>query len=168
MIITKTYQDLKPVLMEQTGKKIKIPYYLITEKDQVIFVVSPGRNGTEFNKTSGYLHSFPGMQTYQCLHGSGILLMQRNDEAGEVKEFKMVRLFSHKQINAPAGWLVCLVNTGNNFLIVVRNNTLNEKYKAPAGVVNKKGFVYYVVEKKGEISFQPNPNYRGHPQIATE
>lgn len=169
MIIAKTYNDLKPFLMEKTGKKVKTPYYLITESGQVLFVVSPGRNGIEFNKTSGYLNSFPGLQTYQCLNGSGILLMQRNgDGSAEAKEFKMVRLSSHRQVNVPAGWLVNLINTGNNLLIAVRNSTLNEKYNTPDGVLEKKGLAYYVVEKKGEISFQPNPNYRVHPQITTE
>ncbi len=168
MIITKTYKDLRPVLMEKVKKGVKTPYYLIADKDQVIFAISPGRNGSEFNKTSGYFNNFLGIQTYHCLYGSGILLMQRNDEAEEAKEFKMVRLSPHRQINAPVGWLVCLVNTGNSFLVVLRNSSLDEKYKVPKPILNKRGFAYYVVEKKGEITFEPNPHYRVHPQITAE
>lgn len=168
MIKLKTYKDLRPVLMEKTKKSVKTPYYLIVEKDQVIFAVSPGKNGAEFNKTSGYFNNFPGIQTYNCLYGSGILLMQRNDEFEEAKEFKMVRLSSHRQVNAPAGWYVCLINTGNNFLIVLRNSSLAEKYKVPKPILEKSGFAYYIIEKKGEISFEPNPHYRVHPQITTE
>lgn len=154
--------------MERLKKGVKTPYYLIADKDQVIFAVSPGRNGTEFNKTSGNFNDFPGIQTYNCLYGSGILLMQRNDELEEAKEFKMVRLSPHRQINAPAGWFVCLVNTGSNFLIVLRDSALSEKYKVPKPILEKKGFAYYIVEKKGEITFEPNLHYRVHPQITTE
>jgi len=168
MIKLKTYQDLRPVLMEKAKKGVKTPYYILAEKDQVIFAVSPGLNGKEFNKTSGYFNNFPGIQTYQCLYGSGILLMQRNDESEEAKEFKMVRLSPHRQVDAPAGWLVCLINTGNNFLIVLRNSSLDEKYKVPKSILDKRGFAYYAVEKRGEITFEPNPHYRVHPQITAE
>ncbi|OGE27601.1 hypothetical protein A2867_03795 [Candidatus Daviesbacteria bacterium RIFCSPHIGHO2_01_FULL_40_11] len=168
MVITKTSKDLKPILMEPGEKGLKTPYYLIQDKEQVIFVVSPGRNGVEFNKTSGYFSEFPGMQKYLSLHGSGILLMQRNDELGEAKEFKMVTLSPFKQVTVPVGWTMCLVNTGNDFLVVLRNSVLDEKYKDPKPIIEKRGFSFYVVEKKGEIVFEPNPRYRLHPQISTE
>lgn len=155
-------------MMEKAKNGVKIPYYLISDKDQVIFAISPGRNGSEFNKTSGCFNNFPGIQTYHCLYGSGILLMQRNDEFEEAKEFKMVRLGPHRQVNAPAGWFICLVNTGNNFLIVLRNSYLTEKYKIPKPILKKRGFAYYIVEKKGEITFEPNPDYHVHPQITAE
>lgn len=168
MVITKTYNELRPVLMDKATKGIKTPYYLMTDKDQVIFAISPGLNGSEFNKTSGYLNNFSGIQTYQCLHGSGILLMQRSDEFEEAKEFKMVRLSPQKQVDVPAGWFVCLVNTGNGLLVVMGNSLLDEKYKIPKPILDKKGFAYYVVEKKGEIIFEPNLNYNIRPQVTTE
>lgn len=168
MIIAKTFKDIKPVLMESGDTGVKNPYYLIEDKEQVIFVVSQGRNGTEFNKTTGYFSSFPGMQLYQCLYGSGILLMQRNDEFGEAKEFKMVILNSSRAVSVSAGWAVCLVNTGSTFLVVLRNSLLEEKYIVTKPIKEKKGLAYYVIEKKGEISFIPNPNYKVHPQITTE
>lgn len=167
MVITKKADDLKPVLMDQTGKKVKTPYYLIEEREQVIFVVSPGLNGVEFNKTVGYLSNFPGMQIYQCLHGSGILLMQRNDEFGEAKEFKMVTLNLGKQATVPAGWAMCLANTGSGLLVVLRG-AMDEKYQTSKPIIEKKGLAYYVIEKKGEIVFEQNPNYHLHPQITME
>lgn len=168
MVIAKNHKNLKPVLMEPTAKGVKIPYYLIQDREQVIFVVSPGQNGIEFNKTSGYFSNFPGMQVYLSLHGSGILLMQRNDELGEAKEFKMVTLSPFKQVTVPAGWAMCLVNTGSNFLVVSRNSVLDEKYIDLKPIIEKRGFNFYVIEKKGEIVFEPNPNYSVHPQISTE
>lgn len=168
MVITKTYNELRPVLMDKATKGIKTPYYLMTDKDQVIFVISSGLNGSEFNKTSGCFNNFSGIQTLQCLYGSGILLMQRNDEFEEAKEFKMVRLSPHKQVDVPVGWLVCLVNTGSGLLVVIESNHLDEKYKIPKPILDKKGFAYYVVEKKGEIVFEPNPNYNIRPQVTAE
>ncbi len=167
MVVQKKAEDLKPVLIKGVRAQVKYPYYLIEEQEQVIFVVTPGKNGSEFNKTLGYFSNFPGMQTYQCLYGSGILLMQRNDLIG-VKEFKVVTLSANRQVLVPAGWGMALVNTGNNFLIVYRNSLLAEKYQDEKPILKKGGLAYFVVEKKGEISFEENPNYSFHPQITTE
>lgn len=167
MVITKTAEDLKPVLMDQAGQKIKIPYYLIEDKGQVIFAIASGHNGVEFNKTVGYSSSFPGMQTYHSLYGSGILLMQRNDEFGEAKEFKMIMLSAGKHASVPVGWAMCLVNTGSSLLVVLRS-VLDEKYQNSKPIIDKKGLAYYIIEKKGEIVFEQNSNYKIHPQISTE
>ncbi len=168
MVITKSDKDLRQVLMMGDKANVKSPYYLIQDEEQQIFVVSPGRNGTEFNKIVGYFNNFPGMQTYQCLYGQGILLMQRNDLEGEAKEFKIVSLNPGKQVLVPAGWGMCLANTGQSFLVVLRHNLLDEKFIDSKPILEKQGFAYYIVEKKGEISFEQNPNYRLHPQIIME
>lgn len=169
MIVTKKIADLKPVLMKGVKGEIKEPYSLIKNSEQVIFVVTPGKNGSEFNKTLGYFSTYPGMQTFQCLYGSGVLIMQRNDQLDEAKEFKVVSLNANRpQVSVPASWGMCLVNSGNNFLVVLRNSLLDAKYKQVQPLLKKRGFVYYIVEKKGEIGFEPNPNYRLHPQITTE
>ena len=167
MVISKKIKDLKPVLMEDTGT-IKTPYYTIADGEQLIFVISPGKNGSEFNKTLGYFSNFPGMQSYQCLYGQGILIMQRNDETGEAKEFKVVTLKTGRQVSVPAGWGMCIVNTGSSFLVVLRSSFLDESFEDLKPVIERHGFAYYIVEKKGEISFERNPNYFVHPQISTE
>lgn len=152
-----------------TNKKLKLaPYYLIEDEGQTIYVVSSGLNGTEFNKTVGFIGNFPTMQTYIALYGSGILLMQRNDEAGEAKEFKFVTLNPLKQVIVPTGWAACLVNTGKSYLVVLVTGVLDKKYISEKPVLDKNGLAYFVVEKKGEISFEQNPNYQVHPQIASE
>ena len=167
MIISKTAKDLKPVLMEDAQSEVKEPFYVIKDSDQVIFVVSSGKNGSEYNKTVGYFSTYPGMQTYQCLYGQGIFVVQRNQD-GDAKEFRVVVLSPGRQILVPAGSGMCLVNTGNNLLVVLRNSFLEEKYEDSKPILEKKGFAYYIVEKKGEISFDSNPNYKLHPQITTE
>lgn len=168
MIKAITYQDLKPVLMEPKQKGVKEPFYIIEDTHQSIFVVSPGKNGAELNKTVGFFDNFPGVQTYVSLYGSGLLLMQRNDELGEAKEFKMVTLSPFKQIAVPANWAACFVNTGSNFLIVLRNGVLDKKFLDTKPLIEKGGLAYFVIERKGEVVFEQNPNYKVHPQITTE
>lgn len=168
MITSKLYKDLKPVLMEDIKKGLKTPYYTISDNGQLIFVVSAGKNGSEFNKTVGYFSNFAGMQIYQALYGQGIIIMQRNEKDGEAKEFKVVTLNPGKQALVPAGWGMCIVNTGANLLVVIRTSFLDEKDTDQKPVLEKKGFAYFVVEKKGEISFEQNPTYRLHPQITIE
>lgn len=169
MIITKKYQDIKDVLMEPQARPIiKEPYSLIVEKDQIIFVISPGQNGVEYNKTEGYLSNYPGVQVYQCLYGQGVLLMQRNDTSGEAKEFKVVTLNPGRQVGIPAGWVMSLVNIGKAFLVVMGNIDLESNNMDSKQIITKRGLAYYIVEKKGEIGFEQNSNYKLHPQITTE
>lgn len=168
MVITKTSKDLKPVLMDVTVKPIKNPYYLITDDKGTIYVVTPGLNGVEFNKTRGILSTYEGVTLYQCLYGQGILILQRNDEEGEAKEFKVVTLNAGRQVGVPALWVSSLVNVGKNFLVVLKNGSTDEETIDPKPILEKKGLSYYVVEKKGEIAFEKNPNYSVHPQITTE
>ncbi len=169
MIITKKIKDIKPVLMNPKARpRVKEPYSIISEKDQVIFVLSHGLNGAEYNKTEGYVSNYPGVQVYQCLYGQGVLLIQRNNESSEAKEFKVVTLNPGKQIGVPAGWAICLVNIGKTYLMVVGNLSIDSEYIDAAPVIEKKGLAYYVIEKKGEVSFEQNPHYQLHPQITTE
>lgn len=166
MIITKTNKDIKKVLMDSKIGSIKEPYYLIKNDDQVIFVITQGQNGSEFNKTEGALSNYPGVSVYQCLYGQGVLVLQRDGES-EAKEFKVVTLNSGRQVAVPAGWAFCIINIGKSFLVVLTSN-FDEKYLDSKPIIERKGLAYFVVEKKGEIGFEPNPNYRLHPQITTE
>ncbi len=169
MVITKKDKDLKPVLMDSRVRPIiKEPYSLIIEENQVIFVISPGQNGIEYNKTEGYFSSYPGVQVYQCLYGQGVLLMQRNDELGEAKEFKVLTLNPGRQIGVPADWGMSLVNIGKTFLVVIGNLDVTSKFIDSKAIIEKSGLAYFVVEKKGEVGFEKNSNYENHPQITTE
>lgn len=169
MIVTKKSKDIKPVLMNPRAKPtIKEPYSIILDKDQAIFVLSPGLNGLEYNKTEGYVSNYPGVQVYQCLYGQGVLLMQRIDELGEAKEFKVVTLNAGRQVGIPAGWACVLVNIGKIYLVVVGNISIDSEDIDPEPVIKKRGLAYFVVEKKGDISFEQNPKYALHPQITTE
>lgn len=168
MLIAKTSKDLKPALMDPKVKVIKNPYYLIKEGNQTIFVITPGINGVEFNKTVGIFSTFTGVTLYQCLFGQGILVLQRNDEEDQVKEFKVITLSSGRQVGVPARWASCIVNVGKSFLAVLKNESEEDESLSSEPILEKRGLAYWVVEKKGEISFVQNPNYSVHPQITTE
>lgn len=167
MVITKTRKDLKPFLMDPKAEGVVEPYFLIKVDEQVIFALPHGLNGLEFNKTEGFLTSLKGVQLYQCLYGTGIMLLQRNIEGGEAKEFKVITLNPGRKVGVPAGWLSALVNIGKSFLVVLSNFDLDFK-AGKKWVKEKRGFAYWVLEKKGEVAFEQNPNYRVHPQITTE
>lgn len=168
MVKTRKYQEIKPVLMEITKPYIKEPYYIIKSNDQVIFVIASGLNGIEYNKNEGFISGYEGVVQYQCLYGQGLMLLQRNDELGEAKEFKITTINFGKQVSLPLGWGFCLVNIGKNLLVVLESRDLEEKEMITKPIFDKRGLAYYVVEKKGEIAFEQNPNYSVHPQISTE
>lgn len=170
MVKTFTSKDLKPVLMDPKAKPIKRPYYLIegTGEEQLIYVLTSGLNGVEFNKTVGFISASEGLTLYHCLWGQGILILQRNDEEGQAKEFKVVTLNSGKQAGIPVGWVSVLVNVGKGFLVVLKSGLAEEGFANYQAIVEKRGLAYYIVEKKGEIAFEQNPNYSVYPQITTE
>lgn len=168
MVIAKTSKDLKPYLMDSKARVAKNPYYLIASDEQIIYVLMPGLNSIEYNKTTPSMNNLEGVTLYQCLWGQGILVLQRNDQQGEAKEFKVITLNPGRQVGIPAGWGSSLVNVGKGFLVVLRSGGNEENNSNSQAIAEKRGLAYYIVEKKGEIAFEQNPNYSVHPQITTE
>lgn len=168
MVDTFSTKDLQAVLMDPKASLIKEPYFVIRgDNGENITIISSGKNGIEFNKTIGFFHTFQGVVIYHCLYGQGILLMQRNDSDGEVKEVKVIGLRPGVSAEIPSGYGHCLANIGKNFLIVADNAPQNEKNQSDEYIRRKKGLAYYIVDKKGNISFEENKNYSFHPQITT-
>lgn len=168
VIDTKFKKELKDVLMEARAATTKPAYHVIRAEGQNITVLLPGLNGSEYNKTYGHFHKYNSVEIYNCLYGQGLVIMQRNDEEGQAKEYKVVGLHPGKQVEVPAGFGHGLVNVGKVLLAVLDNAPEGSKAHNYEPVKQKKGFAYYVVEKKGEIGFEKNPAYRVHPQITTE
>lgn len=168
MVVTKVHKDIKPILMNPTKKGVKYPYYQILEESQTVLVVSPGLNGLEFNKTNIFFNNLPGVVIYHALYGAGIAIIQRIDGTGEAKEFKVVSLTAGTLVNVPAGWAACLVNVGKGFLVAITNMKIESTGSELDEITKRRGLAYYVIEKKGEISFEQNPNYKVYPQISTE
>lgn len=168
MITTRTRQEIKEVLMDPKAPGVKDPYFVIRgEAGQNITILTPGLNGIEFNKTYGHFHNYMGVEVYNVVYGQGVLLMQRNDENGEAKEVRIVTLRPGISVEIPVGYGHSLVNVGKTYLVVVDNAPDKANAHNFEPVKQKHGFAYYIVDKKGEVGFEPNPNYRLRPQIST-
>lgn len=168
MITTRTRQELKDVLMDPKEPGVREPYFVIRgEGGQNITALTPGLNGREFNKTYGHFHNFPEIEIYHVVYGQGLVVMQRNDENGQAKEFRMVTLRPGATVEIPVGYGHSLINIGKTYLVVIDNSPTDAKAHNFEPVKEKHGFAYYVVDKKGEIGFEPNPDYNIHPQIVT-
>jgi oxalate decarboxylase/phosphoglucose isomerase-like protein (cupin superfamily) len=168
MVTTLTHKELQPVLMDPKTPGVKEPYFVIQgENGENITVLAAGKNGIEYNKTLGAFHTFPGVEIYHCLYGQGILIMQRNDSENEAKEIRIVSLRPGSSVEVPAGYGHCIINTGKSFLVVADNAPQTGKVHNSDSIVDKKGLAYYVIDKKGNISFEANSNYSFHPQIST-
>ncbi|MBI2021371.1 hypothetical protein HYS93_00625 [Candidatus Daviesbacteria bacterium] len=169
MVTTITSRQLKDVLMDSKQPGIKESYFYIESpnNESNLTVLSPGKNGNEFNKTLGFFHRFPGVLIYRCLYGQGIIVIQKNDSDGEAKEFRVVGLRSGVEVEVPSGYGHTIINIGKNFLVTIDNAPKDSKYRDYETVKNKKGLVYYIIDKKGDVGFDSNPNYSFHPQITT-
>lgn len=155
--------------MDTEQPRVKEPYFLIqSEEDGNITVVASGKNGIEYNKTFGLVNKFPGVINLHCLFGQGLLVLQRNDFEGTLKEIKVFSLRPGSSVEIPANSSYCLVNTGRHFLVTLDNMLNNPKYHTTEPILVTKGLAYYVIEKKGEIAFEKNPNYKFHPQLVME
>jgi oxalate decarboxylase/phosphoglucose isomerase-like protein (cupin superfamily) len=168
MIKAISHKELEPVLMEPKGVGVREPYYEILAEEQKIIAINSGKNGIEYNKTHGHFSSHLTVEVYNCLYGQGVIIMQRNDPEGEPKEFKVITLSPGKQVIIPAGFGSCLINIGKGYFVVLDSTPKGGKKPDEDLIEEKRGLAYYVVEKKGEIAFDQNPNYRVHPQISTE
>lgn len=156
--------------MDPKSSKIKEPYYLIDGVNNGhITIISPGKNGDEYNKTYGGTQSMLTVLSLHCLFGQGILLMQRQDLSGDAKEVKVVYLRPGTTTEVPSGFVYCLVNTGSNYLVVLDNFSQTSQTNHHSDDIKlKRGLSYYVVEKRGEIAFEKNPLYTFHPQIGMD
>lgn len=167
MVIVKKRIDLKDVLMDSFVIGVKEPYYqIIGENGQNITIVSPGKNGNEFNKTYGQFNISSGPEIYHVLYGQGVMALQRDDEEGEAKEFKIASLRPGVTVEVPSGLGQLMANVGKTYLVVI-DNGLKPSGSKNEMIKQRRGLAYYIVDKKGEIGFEFNPNYKMHPEIST-
>ena len=121
-----------------------------------ISVLEPGKVGLEFFMTRGHLHQRADRpETYYCLAGHGILLLE--SLAGEIKAMEMR---PGNLVYVPAFWLHRSVNVGETVFATLFS------YPADAGqnfeiVRQAKGFRQLVVSAtEGDWKLVPNPHYR--------
>jgi glucose-6-phosphate isomerase len=121
-----------------------------------ISVLEPGKVGQEFFMTRGHLHQRADRpETYYCLAGHGILLLE--SLAGEIKAMEMR---PGSLVYVPPFWVHRSVNVGETVFATLFS------YPADAGqnfeiVRQAKGFRQLVVSAtEGDWKLVPNPHYR--------
>jgi glucose-6-phosphate isomerase len=121
-----------------------------------ISVLEPGKVGQEFFMTRGHLHQRADRpETYYCLAGHGILLLE--SLAGEIKAMEMR---PGSLVYVPAFWLHRSVNVGESVFATLFS------YPSDAGqnfeiVKQAKGFQQLVVSgQNGGWKLAPNSRYR--------
>lgn len=167
MVTAVSTRELKDVLLDPGLSSTKQSYFTIASPDseENLTVLSTGKIGNEFNKTLGFINRYPGALIYRCLYGQGVIVVQKNDLGGNAKEVRVVGLRPGVEVEVPSGYAHTIINTGRTFLAVVDNLPKDKKYTDWDTIKQRRGLSYYVIDKKGDIGFEKNPNYEFHPQI---
>jgi glucose-6-phosphate isomerase len=120
-----------------------------------ISVLNPGRVGSEFFMTRGHLHQRADRsETYYCLSGQGILLMEDLEGKVEAAEMRPGNL-----VYVPPFWVHRSVNIGSKIFATLFS------YPADAGqnfdIVRKAGGFKLLVVDDGDEGWKlmPNPRY---------
>ena len=118
-------------------------------------VMQPGQVGNEFFLTRGHQHLLADRaETYYCLSGSGLVLME--SPAGEAKVLEQV---PGQLVYVPPHWIHRSINTGDSVL------TTLFCYNADAGqdyeIIRKRGGMrkLIVTDGNGGWALADNPNY---------
>lgn len=168
MVTTFPLKKLKEILLDPESEGVAEPYYTIAgETNESISIISPGKHGHEYNKTFGHINNFPGVEVYACAYGHGVMILQRNDSEGNAKEVRVIGLRPGTLVEVPSGYGSFIANIGKTFLIMSDNSAIGAKEQTIDQIKAKKGFAYYIVEKKGEVGLEKNPNYSYHPDVIT-
>jgi glucose-6-phosphate isomerase, archaeal len=121
-----------------------------------ISILNPGKVGSEFFMTRGHLHRRADRpETYYCVSGHGILLMETLDGKVEAAEMRPGNI-----VYVPPFWIHRSINIGSEIFATLFS------YPADAGqnfeIVRKaNGFQLLVVDdEQGGWKLVPNPRYR--------
>jgi len=176
----RTQEKMKEVLMDPSAAGPAIHYYMIRGgKEKLnITTLETGAVGGEYIKTYGHYHVFDFKETYQIIHGHGLVLLQiRNKDADgkflddEIASFRAIEVVPGDVVEIPpfAGHL--LVNTGATWLVTSDDSVFESasdsssmpKHADYEAVKKMQGFAYYVVEKDGKPAFVKNEKYASVP-----
>lgn len=118
--------------------------------------LSAGTYNGEFPKTFGHLHTDGKDETYFVKSGTGIIVMQTENE------FLLKKITAGEKYVIPHQYEHCLVNIGEeNFVTFDDHNNPQADYKI---VSEKHGLAYYLINDSGVLKIVPNPNYNHRPE----
>lgn len=113
-----------------------------------------GKVGQEYYMTKGHYHEvFDAAETYLCLRGHGLILMETPEGKWAAHE-----LVPGRMLYVPGGWAHRSVNIGNEPFITFYT------FRGDAGhdyaTIEQKGFRKLVVEQDGQYAIVDNPRWQ--------
>lgn len=134
-------------------------------------VILAGLVGGEFIKTIGHFHpikpnsheTYP--EYYEVLSGETLVLLQKNNRAGEPEEVRVIAAKKGDRVFVPPGFGHITINPGEEPLVMgnLVNSTFDSLYEPFA---EKHGAAYYYIlteHEKGD--FVKNPHYAQSPGL---
>lgn len=114
----------------------------------------PGKIGNEYYMTKGHYHEvFDTAETYICLRGHGLMMMETPEGEWMVKE-----LVPGRMVYIPGGWAHRSINVGQEPFITYYN------FRGDAGhdyaTIETLGFRKLVVEQDGQWTIVDNPKWK--------
>jgi glucose-6-phosphate isomerase, archaeal len=166
--------ELQEVLREPQSLGPEVSYWIFSDLSQKwnnMTIIAPGLYGSEFPKTYGHYHTQKVTETYRLVSGNGIFILQKKHYDGEtwvsdmVSEVYMVKLNPGDEIVVPLDFGHSWTNVGDTPLIVFddwRQGHVSTDYEA---IKELRGMDFYVVKNGGgNVKFEPNKNYKNHPE----
>ena len=152
-----------------------IHYYMIrggTAKRNIT-IWETGTVGGEYIKTYGHYHLGNLDETYECIAGEGIALLQKMvvengaTVSDRIEEFRAVRIKAGDSVYMPPGYGHLVVNIGKQWLVTSDNSPVagpDDSASMPGHadyevVKQMQGFAFYVVERDGVPALVKNPRY---------
>lgn len=172
---TKQLDALRPVLKnpDSTGPDpVYWVFYELTENEWANNTnIAPGKIGEEFTKTFGHYHASESpVEIYKVLAGEGVLQLQKkhleNNQhvPNKVDEVYLVRGKAGDEIHIPEDFGHSWSNVGKLPLIQFDNWRSGHTPSDYEPIEKMHGMAYYLIEKDGEVTPVPNPNYQSLPE----
>ena len=159
---------------------------IVFEKDRALFrkydfryditVIMPGTVQGECKKTSGHYHGylkdrpFTYPEIYEVLSGKAVYILQkvknfdRENEEPVIEDLKAVFVEAGQAIIIPPFYGHCSINVGNGPMAFSNIAVVScPMHYEP--LQKKHGLSVYVLKDNNKISFVPNKNYIGVPEI---
>ena len=172
--MTRTLEDLKPVLQDQNSQGPS-PVYSVEPAKVESWVnkttIQPGKIGEEYTKTFGHYHTAKAEpELYRVESGEGILVLQKKHiEVGEwipekVDQVLLIRAKAGDQILITPEYGHSWSNVGSSPLVLLDNWAYNHSDEDYAFIAKHRGMAYYLTDNGEAPTPVRNENYVDTPE----
>lgn len=168
LAITRTLDDLRPVLMNKNVSGLEEVYWVFSDLNYGKFVnltiISDVRLGSEFSKTFGHYHSQKTPETYQVVAGEGVLVLQQAaDDFSVLERVILIKAVRGDKLVIDPKYGHSWSNVGKGPLILIDDWSFGHKPEDYQLISKFNGMGYYLVEKNGKLETTANNNYKKLP-----